>query len=69
MVAEQTTLDGATIVKMIEDPVDARADVKVDVLVQCVFARFSTGIPSRRDMATDTEALSQTRYRICLRQG
>ena len=52
MVAEQKNLDRAKIVKMIEDTVDAHADAKVDVLAQCVFARFSTRMPNCRSAKT-----------------
>jgi len=40
VVAEDKNLSDDTIVKMIEETVDAHVDAKVDVLVQCVFARF-----------------------------
>ena len=52
VVAEDKNLDGDTIVKMIEETVDAHADAKVDVLVQCVFARFSTGMPNCQSAQT-----------------
>jgi hypothetical protein len=45
VIAETQNLDGPTLVKLIEETVDVHADAKVDILVQCVFARYSTGMP------------------------
>ena len=52
VIAEDRNLGGDAIVKMIQATVDAHADAQVDMLVQCVFAQFSTGMPNCRSAET-----------------
>ena len=52
VIAETQKLNGRTLVKLIEETVDVHADAKVDILVQCVFARYSTGMPDCKSAQT-----------------